>query len=329
MSQQFLKKPGSVGAFVLCVGGIYVFYLWYGILQEKITQNEYGLLRERFRYTMAIVFVQCVINALCGLAVWKITRQPENSTPILKFAFSAFTYIAAMITSNHALTYIDYPTQVLAKSCKPMPVLLLGVLINRRRYSLAKYLSVVMLSLGIALFMWKEHSGPSNSEHPHFGYGLFLLAVSLLCDGLTGPQQEQMMENYNTTAHQMMYYINACAGLMLFLFMAVSGEIGDAYAFVQRNPDIIEDATTLSLVGALGQNFIFLTVEKFGPLTCSVVTTTRKFFTILASVIVFGHVLSTRQWSGVALVFLGLSVDTFFGKKKAAKHADPHHEKQE
>eukprot|EP01137_Pigoraptor_chileana_P006582 Opistho-2@260 len=68
MSQQFLKKSGSVGAFVLCVGGIYVFYLWYGILQEKITQNEYGLLRERFRYTMAIVFVQCVINALCGLA---------------------------------------------------------------------------------------------------------------------------------------------------------------------------------------------------------------------------------------------------------------------
>lgn len=50
-----------------------------------------------------------------------------------------------------------------------------------------------------------------------------------------------------------------------------------------------------------------MTVVYFGPLTCSIVTTTRKFFTILGSVILFGNVMSTMQWVGTILVFLGES----------------------
>jgi hypothetical protein len=43
------------------------------------------------------------------------------------------------------------------------------------------------------------------------------------------------------------------------------------------------------------------------------VTTTRKFFTILASVLWFGHYVSARQWFAVALVFLGLGIDIVYG----------------
>lgn len=55
------------------------------------------------------------------------------------------------------------------------------------------------------------------------------------------------------------------------------------------------------------QTFIFMTVVYFGPLTCSIVTTTRKFFTILGSVILFGNVMTMMQWVGTILVFLGES----------------------
>lgn len=48
-----------------------------------------------------------------------------------------------------------------------------------------------------------------------------------------------------------------------------------------------------------------MTVVSFGPLTCSIVTTTRKFFTILGSVILFGNVMTSLQWIGTVLVFLG------------------------
>lgn len=63
------------------------------------------------------------------------------------------------------------------------------------------------------------------------------------------------------------------------------------------------------------QIFIYHTIAHFGPLTCSIITTTRKFFTILASVIIYGHSLLYRQWMGVALVFLGLGFDVYFSNR--------------
>lgn len=59
-----------------------------------------------------------------------------------------------------------------------------------------------------------------------------------------------------------------------------------------------------------------MTVANFGPLTCSIITTTRKFFTILASVLLFGNSLITRQWLGVFLVFAGLTLDSIYGKAR-------------
>lgn len=53
-----------------------------------------------------------------------------------------------------------------------------------------------------------------------------------------------------------------------------------------------------------------MTVVYFGPLTCSIITTTRKFFTILASVVLFANPISPMQWVGTVLVFLG----EFWGK---------------
>ena len=58
-----------------------------------------------------------------------------------------------------------------------------------------------------------------------------------------------------------------------------------------------------------------MTVTNFGPLTCSIFTTTRKFFTILGSVLIFGHTMIGRQWVGTVLVFIGLGMDSAYGKE--------------
>jgi UDP-galactose transporter B1 len=49
------------------------------------------------------------------------------------------------------------------------------------------------------------------------------------------------------------------------------------------------------------------------------ITTTRKFFTIVLSVLMFGHVLNARQWGSVAIVFFGLVMDAYY--EEAGKRA--------
>lgn len=57
-------------------------------------------------------------------------------------------------------------------------------------------------------------------------------------------------------------------------------------------------------------------VSSFGSLACSVVTTTRKFLSVLYSVLFKGNHASPLQWFGAVLVFSGLFADAFFGKNR-------------
>lgn len=52
-------------------------------------------------------------------------------------------------------------------------------------------------------------------------------------------------------------------------------------------------------------------MSNFNSLVTSIITTTRKFFTVLMSVFIFKHDLATMQWVGVAMVFSGLISELF------------------
>ena len=98
--------------------------------------------------------------------------------------------------------------------------------------------------------------------------------------------------------------------------MLLTGEVWEFGSFARRHPIVLGKLLSLSIASSLGQNFIFMTITYFGPLICSVITTTRKFFTVLASVIYFNHPLALHQWLGVVSVFIGLALDSKFGKEK-------------
>ena len=116
-----------------------------------------------------------------------------------------------------------------------------------------------------------------------------------------------------------MLNMNVWSALFSGVVILVSGELFGFLRFMHRHPSSFQHLMMLSITGALGQYFIFLTVADFGPLTCSIATTTRKCFTVLASVLLFGNSLLPRQWIAATIVFLGLFLDSFYGKNKTVK----------
>lgn len=60
-------------------------------------------------------------------------KQGEDTTKTIYYITSATTYLLAMVCSIMALQWVSYPTQVVGKSCKPIPVMLLGVVLGRKR----------------------------------------------------------------------------------------------------------------------------------------------------------------------------------------------------
>ena len=63
---------------------------------------------------------------------------------------------------------------MLGKSAKPIPVMILGVVLARKRYPLLKYLFVSMIVIGVALFMYKEKKAGTGGDGG-FGVGELLL----------------------------------------------------------------------------------------------------------------------------------------------------------
>lgn len=300
----------------LCFLGVFVCYFYYGILQEKITRGKYGegAKQETFTFALTLVFIQCVINAVFAkILIQFFDTARVDRTRSWLYAACSLSYLGAMVSSNSALQFVNYPTQVLGKSCKPIPVMLLGVTLLKKKYPLAKYLCVLLIVAGVALFMYKPKKVVGMEEHT-VGYGELLLLLSLTLDGLTGVSQDHMRAHYQTGSNHMMLNINLWSTLLLGAGILFTGELWEFLSFAERYPGIIYNILLFGLTSALGQSFIFMTVVYFGPLTCSIITTTRKFFTILASVILFANPISPVQWVGTVLVFLGLGLDAKFGK---------------
>mmetsp|Transcript_4244 Transcript_4244/g.10973 ORF Transcript_4244/g.10973 Transcript_4244/m.10973 type:complete len:134 (-) Transcript_4244:97-498(-) len=110
-----------------------------------------------------------------------------------------------------------------------------------------------------------------------------------------------------TTSLDMMCWMNFFTGLLLSGYMFGFTTIGqELSSFLLTHPKASYDVLVFCICGAVGQLFIFITINKFGALTLTLVTTTRKFFSILISSVFLGSTLVGQQWLGVVLLFTGL-----------------------
>jgi len=202
-----------------------------------------------------------------------------------------------------------------------------------------EWIGAALITLGILLFQYIQLQKQSSENHhgSHGGtnedkgdspFGLALLGLSLFMDGLLGacqsvlkqkgeaPPKDSTNNNNNNiavqyyrppTAMETMLYINLYATFILLAASHYAGQFQRGIDMMLTNSNTKSMLLLqLNLSASLGQVFIFLTIHYFSPLTCTTITTTRKFFTLLLSVYKFGHVLNVWQWVSVGLVFGGL-----------------------
>lgn len=203
-------------------------------------------------------------------------------------------------------------------------MLLIGTLLWRRLFPTAKYVAVLLITAGISLFMLqKVKKGGSTSsvvDDDAVLIGRLLLLGSLACDGITGALQDALVGARRPSAYHLMMWNNLWASFYLGAALLVTGGLARGYAFAATHPALVGMMAAFALTSAAGQMFIYYTVRWHGSLVCTMVTTTRKFFTILLSVLLYGHVLAATQWLAVAVVFAGLGIDIVFSSR--AKKAD-------
>ena len=311
------QQSSSWYRLVFCVGGIYFFFLTWGVLQERITTLSYA---DGQKFT-AFTLLNCIQSATAALVslvfisvvekrsiwhggvgrelVWELARVSLSGCMASPFGYAA-------------LKHLSYPTMVLGKSCKLVPVMLMNVLVGGKRFSLVKYVTVLLITMGVCTFMLFEDAGVKKGSKSTSWWGLLLLLVNLGLDGATNSWQDKLFVKWRISSQQLMFFMNAfsCTYMLLYLMVLGRAQLLSGVSFLSAHPRALWDVLAFCGAGALGQVFIFLTIESFGSLTLVTVTVTRKLMTILLSLLWFNHKMNLWQWSGVLLVFFALGLES-------------------
>ena len=157
----------------VCSIGICCCYWLYGYLQETlITRSRLGatflLLIQAFtNVVVASVWMMMVVVSY-STDSGQLVSTNNNSTTKAKtttktkttggqlnhrlLLMTSFCYVVAMISSNESLQYVSYSTAVLMKSCKLIPSLIMGKIVEKRSYTVQTWISATFISFGMCLF---------------------------------------------------------------------------------------------------------------------------------------------------------------------------------
>lgn len=338
----------------MCIVGTWTMYTGYSLVQEEMATTLFG--GERFTHQQSLLLVQCAFNctvAFMCVYLWdadgRNVRLLLRRDKLVEQAGIGFSYVAAMLLSNMALSYIAYFEQVLAKSSKPIFVLLVSRCAGVRSFTVWKYAVVLSITLGAALFMYKPSSALAEGDAPPpttapalvvldpelLWWGRALVLVSLVLDGVTAMQQDRLAQSHvaHTAASEaerpsslsLMFYVNFWASVYLAVSSVISAELFDAIRLVSAHSNLAFFVCAFGTTSCLGQLFVFSTIRHHGALMCSMVTTTRKFSTVLLSVALFAHPLTALQLCGIVLLFGALFVDIYidnFGAEASRKRRE-------
>ncbi|XP_075705065.1 adenosine 3'-phospho 5'-phosphosulfate transporter 1 [Rhinoderma darwinii] len=292
-------------------------------MTRTYSSAEPGSPGEKFRDSQFLVFMNRILALTVAGIYCALTKQPRHGAPMYKYSFASLSNILSSWCQYEALKFISFPTQVLAKASKVIPVMLMGKLVSHKSYEYWEYLTAVLISVGVSMFLLSNGGGHGLSGVTTFS-GVVILAGYIVFDSFTSNWQDSLFK-YKMSSVQMMFGVNLFSCLFTVFSLLEQGALQEAVGFMSRHTDFAFHAALLSVCSAFGQLFIFYTINKFGAAIFTIIMTLRQALAILLSCLLYGHPVTPVGAVGVAVVFLALFLRVYARgrmKKKGKKAAE-------
>nr|XP_027193898.1 solute carrier family 35 member B1-like [Dermatophagoides pteronyssinus] len=210
------------------------------------------------------------------------------------------TYLASSIFSNKALTMVPYPVQLTVKTVKSLPIIIGGRLFFGQKHKIEDYLYAGIITFSLLLYQSPKIFKNNIDTGSPVGY--LLLAIALCCDAFTGPRQDVYTSRYNLNFIDLMLMVNLPSCLLSGILLLLLNGLQPIWAMIEAGPRFALMLTIFLLTGSIGQMFIVRTLRSLGSLKLTLITTCRKFITILMSLMVYKHKLLFIQWLSICIL---------------------------
>nr|XP_027222610.1 UDP-xylose and UDP-N-acetylglucosamine transporter-like [Penaeus vannamei]XP_027222611.1 UDP-xylose and UDP-N-acetylglucosamine transporter-like [Penaeus vannamei] len=305
------------------------------IFLELLVKNEPGS-------GNIITCAQFVFIAIEGYIFTSDFGRKKNVIPIKDYMVLVIMFFIVNVTNNLAFGFkISMPLHMIFRSGGLIANMIMAIIVLGRRYTLSKYVSVAMITMGTAICTFASAENLKDKDEEEMAEGIssfmtWLLGIGLLTFALflsarMGIFQECLYSQYGKHPREALYYIHM---LSLPGFLLTSGSIiehaikysSSEPLFALQDIPVLESIPKLwiFLVGNMLTQYVcissvFTLTSECTSLTVTLVLTLRKFLSLIFSIIYFMNPFTLYHWIGALLVFSGTLLFTdFIGKVKEA-----------
>lgn len=283
--------------FLICSSGFFFGYLVNGICEEYVYN------RLQFSYGWYFTFVQGFVYLALIYLQGFTTKQMVNP-------WKTYVKLSAVLMGSHGLTkgslaFLNYPAQLMFKSTKVLPVMIMGAFIPglRRKYPVHEYVSAVLLVVGLIVFTLADAQTSPNFS----SIGVFMISGALIMDSFLGNLQEAIFTMNPQTTQMEMLFCSTVVGLpFLIPPMLFTGELFKAWNSCSQHLYLYGVLIFEAMATFIGQVSVLSLIAIFGAATTAMVTTARKAVTLLLSYMIFTKPLTGQHGTGLLLIAMGI-----------------------
>ena len=211
---------------------LYVFYLFGGLFNERLTKTEYEYIDEKgnknilkFKYPSISLFLPSILSFCISSFMLKnmknkyFNSKMESPISFRDKSIIGILYIISSFTAQTALIYLDFIVKTIGKSCKSASIMfiyflntipfcnrLLKKLLNNNtknedkkdKILMKDVIKVLMTTTSVILFNLSSSSKKDNKnkeEQSSSYFGIMILLISLFSDGLLSLKENMIKNN--------------------------------------------------------------------------------------------------------------------------------------
>jgi len=297
--------------FMVCLLGLLFFYIAYGLLQELVT-TEFKRSNRRLGWFMtAVQFLTSVlVTALqrrSAKGSHSHTYKAEDPVPGRYYAAIGFLAVVSMGLSNVSCELLNYSTQVMFKSAKLIPVMIIGVVVLRKRYHPLTYCASAVISTGLATLALADQKASPSFEP----LGVLLVCLSVFAGASLGNMQEFLFRKYHPPETEMMMYTKLWGCVFLTAITLATGQLTAGIEYAYERPWTVTHMMALAVTSVLGEYFGMMLTSLFGVLVAVTATSCRKALTLYLSLLLFPKPFTRLHLLGTVGIFVGIALNVY------------------
>eukprot|EP01041_Mallomonas_annulata_P004583 gene4583-9111_t len=269
-------KSGKYFRFYVLVFGILFFFGCHNYMQELI------MTLPGFKVGVFLGYLEVLGVAVCSYGERIVLKDFSRRAPWSTYVGLCFCLLISSATSNLALSYINYPTKVVFRSCKTVHWF--------------EFMFGCMISVGMVLF-----AAADFETQPNFN-PLGLVSLSVVADAFLPNFQERVFD-FGSTRVEVTFFTNILCLLGMSIAFSLTGDLQEAIKYAFNNPHALYLMTVYTFLAYIAITFHMTLVKEFGGITAVLVGNTRKAMTIVLSFVLFPKPVSNLYIFGGVLVF--------------------------